>query len=98
MIDILYDPEVIKVAKEMGLDVVGKGSLCPQTVYGCLTSVAFAMRDKMETEDLMWHWILNINDLCSEAVELDDRHMHSLRYSTPEQWIRAACAAWEAKS
>ena len=62
-------------------------------VPGSLADVAFEMRDAMVTEDLMWHWNLNINDLCSDVVEIDDRHMHSLRYATPKQWIIAAVKA-----
>ena len=97
MSDIRQDPEVVRVYKEMGgtTDVLWGVETKPLLMP--LGDLAFFMRDKMETEDLMWHWNLNINDLCSDAVELDDRHMHSLRYSTPEQWIRAACAAWRMK-
>ena len=74
---------------------------CPghnELVMKSLADVAFEMRDAMVTEDLMWHWNLNINDLCSDVVEIDDRHMHSLRYATPKHWIIAAVLALEASN
>ena len=89
MSDILCDPEVIKVAKEMGLDVTGKGILCPQTVEGCVASVAFLMRDKCDA--LLWRQKLSLLSGWSSNGYMCVSH------TTPEQWIRAACAAWRMK-
>ena len=103
--DLLAEPRVKAAAEAMGIqlhlyEIIRKSCGCGKhndLVMKSLADVAFEMRDAMVTEDLMWHWNLNINDLCSDVVEIDDRHMHSLRYATPKHWIIAAVLAFEVK-
>ena len=89
--DIRQDPEVILTAKEMGY----VEPLCShkQTEFcddcGIIMSIgdlAFFMRDKCETNE----WEIKL-----AAIRFSNRAREPR--STPEEWIRAACAAWRMK-
>ena len=90
--DLLTEPRVVAVAKEMGLSVTGIGILCPQTVEGCVASVAFAMRDK----SCYVNWYLALERiLIQDQVTIMNGPEMWMMTATPEQWIRASVLAWK---